>query len=50
MAEKLTPRSSPVTAADCCDFDGKPGWASRVRFASPREIRAGADLSIEARM
>lgn len=50
MSEKLTPKTPAITAEDCHDLDGKPGWASRVRFAQPREIRAGAGLSIEARM
>ena len=42
-----------VTASDCADHEGKPGWATRVRLArddrgQPYEFRAGPLNSIEA--
>lgn len=50
MSEKLTPKFTPFTAADVVDRDGVAGWASRVKFANPRQVRVGTDYSIEARL
>lgn len=52
MSEKQIPHTPPVSAADCYDVDGVPGWTSRVRSAIVRDgqaIRAGANLTIEAK-
>jgi hypothetical protein len=53
MAEHLIPRLPPVTAEDCHDLDGNPGWASRVKSAvalNGEALRANpVDLSIEAK-
>lgn len=52
MSQKLTPKFTPLTAADVVDADGVPGWASRVKAAVTKDgqaLRVGIDCSIEAK-